>query len=52
MAGGFIQKAFARAKKKGTLGKCSGKKLGSKSCPKGSKAYNFAMTLKKLRKKK
>jgi len=47
MAGGFIQKAFARAKKKGTLGKCSGKKLGSKSCPKGSKAYNF-----KLRKRK
>jgi len=52
MARGFIQKAFAKAKKKGTLGKCTGKKLGSKSCPKGSKAYNFALTLKKLRKRK
>ena len=37
---GFIQDVFAKAKKKGTLGKCTGKKLGSKTCPKGSKAYN------------
>ena len=52
MAKGFIQDVFAKAKKKGTLGKCSGSKLGSSTCPKGSKAYNFAMTLKKLRSKK
>ena len=48
----WIQKAFARAKRKGTTGRCSGKKYGSKSCPPGSKAYNVAKTLKKMRKRK
>ena len=33
----WIQKAFSKIKKKGTEGKCTGKKYGSKSCPPGSK---------------
>lgn len=48
----WIQKAFAKSKAKGTTGKCSGSRFGSKSCPPGSKAYNMAKTLKKLRKKR
>jgi len=48
----FIQKVFKKAKKKGTLGDCTGKKYGSKSCPPGSKKYNFAKTLRKINKKK
>jgi hypothetical protein len=47
----FIQEVFKKAKKKGTLGRCSGSKFGGPSCPEGSRQYNFAKTLKKLRKK-
>jgi hypothetical protein len=50
--GNFIQKVFASAKRRGTLGDCTGKKFGSKSCPKGSKKYNFAKTMRKINKKK
>ena len=48
----WIQKAFSKIKKKGTEGKCTGKKYGSKSCPPGSKAYNMAKTLRGMNKKK
>ena len=50
--GDWIQKAFSKIKKKGTEGKCTGKKYGSKSCPPGSKAYNMAKTLRGMNKKK
>ena len=30
---------------------CTGKKYGSKSCPVGSKKYNFAKTMRKINKK-
>ena len=48
----WIQKAFSKIKKKGTEGKCTGKKYGSKSCPPGSKAYNMAKNLRKINRKK
>ena len=44
----WIQKAFNKTEKKGTEGKCTGKKYGSSSCPPGSKAYNMAKTLRKI----
>lgn len=44
----WIQKAFAGAKKKGTIGTCTGEKFGSASCPKGSKRYTMAKTLRKM----
>ena len=47
----WIQKAFSTIKKKGTEGKCTGKKYGSKSCPEGSKAYNMAKNLRKINRK-
>ena len=47
----WIQKAFSPIKKKGTEGKCTGKKYGSKSCPEGSKAYNMAKNLRKINRK-
>ena len=47
----WIQKATKSIKKRRTKGKCTGSKLGSRSCPKGSKAYNLAMTFKKMAKK-
>ena len=50
--GDWIQKAFSKIKKKGTEGKCTGKKYGSKSCPPGSKAYNMAKTLRSMNRKK
>ena len=46
----WIQKAFAKAKKKGTTGKCTKGKFGSKTCPAGSKAYNMAKNLRKMAK--
>jgi hypothetical protein len=49
---GWIQKATASMKKRGTLGKCTGKKYGSSSCPKGSKAYSFAKTMRAMSIKK
>ncbi len=48
----WIQKAFSKIKKKGTEGKCTGKKYGSESCPPGSKAYNMAKTLRGMNRKK
>ena len=48
----WIQKAFSTIKKKGTEGKCTGKKYGSKSCPEGSKAYNMAKNLRSMNRKK
>ena len=47
----WIQEAFSKIKKKGTEGKCTGKKYGSKSCPEGSKAYNMAKNLRKINRK-
>ena len=47
--GKWIQDAFAKSKKKGTLGRCTGKKFGSETCPPGSKQYAMAKTLKKIR---
>jgi hypothetical protein len=44
----WIQKAFNKIEKKGTEGKCTGKKYGSSTCPPGSKAYNMAKTLRKI----
>jgi len=44
----WIQKAFNKIEKKGTEGKCTGKKYGSSSCPPGSKAHNMAKTLRKI----
>jgi hypothetical protein len=48
----WIQKAFAKAKKKGTAGRCTGKKFGSSSCPPGSKQYNMAKNLRKMAKRR
>ena len=48
----WIQKAFTKIKAKGTEGKCTGKKYGSKSCPEGSKAYNMAKNLRGMNRKK
>ena len=48
----WIQKAFSKIKKKGTEGKCTGKKYGSKSCPPGSKAYNMAKNLRSMNRAK
>ena len=50
--GKWIQKATKSIKKRGTKGKCTGKKFGSPSCPAGSKAYNLAKTFRKMAKKK
>lgn len=44
----WIQKAFDRAEKKGTIGKCTGEKFGGPTCPPGSKRYNMAKTLRKM----
>ena len=44
----WIQKAFKTAKKKGTIGACTGDKFGSASCLPGSKRYNMAKTLRKM----
>ena len=48
----WIGKAFAGAKKAGTLGVCTGKKFGGAGCPAGSKAYNMAKTLRRMSKEK
>jgi len=52
MAKKWIQKMFKNAKKKGTLGKCTGAKFGSASCPKGSPQYNAAKTMRGMAAKK
>ncbi len=46
--GKWIQADFAKSKKKGTLGRCTGKKFGSETCPPGSKQYAMAKTLRKI----
>lgn len=48
--GGWIQKATASIKKRGTEGVCTGSKFGSSSCPPGSKRYNLAKTFRKMAK--
>ena len=46
--GGWIQKATASIKRRGTEGVCTGSKFGSSSCPPGSRRYNLAKTFKKM----
>lgn len=48
--GGWIQKATASIKKRGTEGVCTGSKFGGSSCPPGSKRYNLAKTFRKMAK--
>lgn len=50
--GKWIQGAEKSIKKRGTKGKCTGKKFGSSSCPAGSKAYNLAKTFRKMAKRR
>lgn len=45
---GWIQKATASIKRRGTEGVCTGSKFGSSSCPPGSKRYNLAKTFRKM----
>ena len=55
MAKKWIQKATTSINRRGTAGKCSGSNFGSSGCPPGSKAYNLAVTFRKMaraRKKK
>lgn len=47
---GWIQKATASIKRRGTEGVCTGSKFGSSSCPPGSKRYNLAKTFRKMAK--
>jgi hypothetical protein len=46
--GGWIQKATASIKRRGTEGVCTGSKFGSSSCPPGSRRYNLAKTFRKM----
>jgi len=48
----WIQSMFKKAKKKGTVGRCSGKKFGGPSCPPGSKQHTAAQNLRDISKKK
>jgi hypothetical protein len=48
---GWIQKATASIKRRGTEGVCTGSKFGGPTCPKGSKRYNLAKTFRKMNKK-
>jgi len=48
--GGWIQKATASIKRRGTEGVCTGSKFGGPSCPPGSKRYNLAKTFKAMAK--
>lgn len=48
----WIGKVAKSIEKRGTEGKCTGKKFGSKACPAGSKAYNLAKVFKGIAKKK
>jgi hypothetical protein len=50
MAKGWIGKAVADIKKRGTEGVCTGSKFGGPTCPSGSKRYNLAKTFKKMSK--
>ena len=48
---GWIQKATASIKRRGTEGVCTGDKFGGPSCRPGTKRYNLAKTFKKMSKK-
>ena len=48
----WIQEATAAMKKKGTEGRCTGKKFGGPTCPPGSKQYDLAKTFKKMGKER
>ena len=48
----WIQGAVKSIEKRGTVGKCTGAKFGSKTCPAGSGAYNLAKVFKGMSKKK
>jgi hypothetical protein len=48
----WIQKVSKSIEKRGTEGKCTGSKFGSKSCPAGSRAYNLAKVFKGMAKNK
>ena len=52
MAKKWIKKAFRSVKKRGTEGKCTGKKFGGSGCPAGSKQYNMAKNLRKIARNK
>ena len=47
--GGWIQDAVKGMRKDKP---CTGKKFGSKTCPKGSRRYNLAKTFRKMAKKR
>ena len=47
--GGWIQDAVKGMRKDKP---CTGKKFGSKTCPKGSKRYNLAKTFRKMARKR
>lgn len=49
---GWMQKANASIKKRGTKGVCTGDKFGGPTCKPGTKRYNLAKTFKKIAKKK
>jgi|TARA_Y100000361_G_scaffold35775_1_gene30211 hypothetical protein len=49
---GWIQKATASIKRRGTEGVCTGDKFGGPTCKPGTKRYNLAKTFKKMAKKK
>lgn len=46
--GGWIQKATASIKKRGTEVVCTGSKFGSASCPEGSRRYILAQNFKRM----
>lgn len=50
--GGWIQKATASIKRRGTEGVCTGSKFGSSSCPPGSRRYNLAKTFRAMAKRR
>ncbi|MCK9429719.1 MAG: hypothetical protein M0R17_06910 [Candidatus Omnitrophica bacterium] len=50
--GGWIQKANASIKRRGTEGVCSGSNFGGPSCRPGTKRYALAKTFKKMAKNK
>ena len=49
---GWIQKATASIKRRGTEGVCTGDKFGGPTCRPGTKRYNLAKTFKKMAKNK
>lgn len=51
-AGGWIKKAAASIKRRGTEGVCTGSKFGGPTCKPGSKRYNLAKVFKGIAKKR